>query len=1560
MHSSMKLFNLLLASALTLPLAQTANSSQQLVNTISAESSQPKQAEAASDQSDFTQGNLEEGDSVYSNTNRRFDAYSFAGETGETIRMTVTSEAFVPMISLVDETTGDVIRRETGEAGTAILTHELPRDGNYTFLVNATDVPGAGRYQFKIVTVREVPSAATEADRLLSEGQDLARQGQFETAIQAYEQALTLYREMGDRSGEILTLLNLGLAHSAFRQDEQAISFLEPALTLIRAEEAADNEAQLRQRRLEGEALGGLAIAYRELGEYEQAIALFREQIPILQELGDRFEEGRVLGRLGIAYRESEQYEQAIEVLQQRIEIAREIGDRAGEGSGLGNLGLAYDGLGQYEQALEAYKQRIEIARELNQLDRESQTLGNMAETYISLGEIETAVELLEQALEIAREINYTDQESRILERLESLPAFSTSAGSKILSLDGVLDENSEEIALGFDGGEPTSRRPRNTHQIQGVENQNILIHLESDDFVPYIILINSETKDFSSQSLAENTLSGDAWLITTLPSSGIYDVYVTTHNPESSGSYRLTVVEADTASLLLSDASNSYIQASEQYDLENYQEALKLYKQSLDFYQSETVRAAFPELSRRQESFVLGSIGNSYDALGEYGTSIEFQELAIELKREIPDRSSEALSWRNLGNSYFRLGNLEKSTEAYQEALSIWQDIGSLEEQEITLNRLGDTYFQWRKYELAIESYEQLLELRKGKNDPEATIHVLRNLGISSYSLGLYEEAIEFHEQALANAIEVENQLEEASALGNLSNVYERLGNRQRAFELVRQTFEIASEIENDELQVKALYNLAEIYHNLGQYQQAIDLYQETIAVAREAEDSAIEGGALNNLGSLYFDLGKTDEAIELYEQSLDIALETNNRTGVALASRSLSKVHPNPVRARQFLDQSIHISNNLNDRRFLARAWDDLGRWYTNNALADYDAEDETVNISHRYQEAYDAFQQALALYKRLGMREEEGVVLGNIGFLYERTGDHSNAFRHFEQSLEIAREVGNVRGEVDALLKLGSAYWNLTRFTFNEELDPEKLSRINEEVAGLRTAAENILLEVLEILDSLREGDLNDSDKIALFETQQSTYARLQSLLAFQGRYEEALVASERARSRVLVETLSSQTLPQTQQEFFGNAPDLEAILRTARQQNTTLVTYSELNGVIHIWVIQPSGEIIFKSVNTAPTLPRFQLLTSNILRANHDVLRADLGYGLEEIEIGGSSEDPNLNELILDSREVIGVRGADRAGARPQLRPEDIARLQAEQDEKLSQLHDLLIEPIADFLPDDPNQPIVFIPQGELLLVPFPALKDDNGNYLIENHTILTAPSIQVLQLTHDIADSREGATTDKPVIVGNPTMPTVTFLSEAGSFEDMQLSSLFGAQQEAQAVAEFLDAPALIGADATEATVKQQLASADLIHLATHGLLEYGDPRETGTRDVPGAIALTPGGGEDGLLTAAEILQMDLQADLVVLSACDTGRGRITGDGVIGLSRSFIAAGVPSVVVSLWAVPDAPTANLMTEFYRQLDQGQTKAQALRQAMLITMQDHPDPKDWAAFTLIGESE
>ncbi|MGB6014461.1 MAG: CHAT domain-containing protein, partial [Nodosilinea sp.] len=361
-------------------------------------------------------------------------------------------------------------------------------------------------------------------------------------------------------------------------------------------------------------------------------------------------------------------------------------------------------------------------------------------------------------------------------------------------------------------------------------------------------------------------------------------------------------------------------------------------------------------------------------------------------------------------------------------------------------------------------------------------------------------------------------------------------------------------------------------------------------------------------------------------------------------------------------------------------------------------------------------------------------------------------------------------------------------------------------------------------------------------------------------------------------------------------------------------------------LYIWVVSPTGDITFRRE---------------------------------------SLEGVDLISLVITTRDAIGVRN-DRATIALEPTPHALARQQAQTEANLRQLYDLLIAPITDLLPPDPNQPVVFMPQDELFLVPFAALQDNDGTYLIKKHTILTAPSIQVYGLANEAASATVGANGGSPfsannaLIVGNPTMPKVWSPSASGNFAETQLSDLPGAKAEAEAISGFLNITPLIGSQATEARVKQLLPSARLIHLATHGLLDYGDPRAYGRLDVPGAIALAPDSTEDGLLTSAEILEMDLQADLAVLSACDTGRGRITGDGVVGLSRALITAGVPSVVVSLWAVPDAPTAALMTEFYRQLDQGQDKAQALRQAMLTTMQQHPNPRNWAAFTLVGAAE
>ena len=586
--------------------------------------------------------------------------------------------------------------------------------------------------------------------------------------------------------------------------------------------------------------------------------------------------------------------------------------------------------------------------------------------------------------------------------------------------------------------------------------------------------------------------------------------------------------------------------------------------------------------------------------------------------------------------------------------------------------------------------------------------------------------------------------------------------------------------------------------------------------------------------------------------------------------------------------------------------------------------------------YPQALDYYEQSLAIMRELGDRSGEGATLIGIGNIYLLLGDYSQALDFYQQALAITREIGDRSGEGTTLIGIGNVYQLLDDYPQALDFYQQALA-ITREVgdrsgegatlgnigialfqSGQLLESEKKLFEALTVLESLRDLELSDDARIKLFETQKSPYAFLQQVLIAGNQPQRALEVAERGRAREFIELLAKRAELHQGEQTRTNAPNFAEIQQIAQQQNSVLVEYSLIDTVvgdpqIYIWVVKPDGEWRFAQVNL-------------------------------------SNED--LSALVIRSREAIG--GRSRGGF-------ELASNEISDAAQFQKLHRLLIEPIADVLPQNsPEQRVIFIPHESLFLVPFPAIMDDNGDYLIQTHTILTAPSIQVLDLTHQqqmaLGHSQE-LDLDELLLVGNPAMPVV-WNSNASAVRP--LANLPGAEQEVLAIAKFFDIQPLLNATATEQRIKQQIETARVIHFATHGLLEYGRPEDSGVRDVPGAIALSPGQSEDGLLTSAEIRNFTLQAELVVPSACDTGLGNITGDGVIGLSRSLFEAGTPSVIVSLWSVPDAPTADLMTEFYRQWRSGLDKAQALRQAMLITMENHPEPRDWAAFTLIGEAE
>jgi CHAT domain len=191
-----------------------------------------------------------------------------------------------------------------------------------------------------------------------------------------------------------------------------------------------------------------------------------------------------------------------------------------------------------------------------------------------------------------------------------------------------------------------------------------------------------------------------------------------------------------------------------------------------------------------------------------------------------------------------------------------------------------------------------------------------------------------------------------------------------------------------------------------------------------------------------------------------------------------------------------------------------------------------------------------------------------------------------------------------------------------------------------------------------------------------------------------------------------------------------------------------------------------------------------------------------------------------------------------------------------------------------------------------------------------------------------------------LIVGNPAMPP-------------GVPQLPGAELEAKAIAGLFGAEAVTGPRATKAAVLGRAPNSRIIHLATHGLLNSKEEQMS-------SIVLAPQGTDSGFLPAREIGNLELGTELAVLSACNTGQGKVSGDGVVSVARSFVEAGVPSLVVSLWSIPDAPTSAFMVDFYKDLKNGRDKAQSLRDAMLSTMARYPEPSAWAAFILIGVPE
>jgi len=893
-------------------------------------------------------------------------------------------------------------------------------------------------------------------------------------------------------------------------------------------------------------------------------------------------------------------------------------------------------------------------------------------------------------------------------------------------------------------------------------------------------------------------------------------------------------------------------------------------------------------------------------------------------------------------------------ATSLYEKALAIAERGQNREHQVLILSALGRVYDLNGKYLKAEKTFKEgMARVTESRNLSmemrQSQIYLHTGLGMTYQNIGKYEQAI----AQLKQAVNLSQQLPKALWGGDfipweftnfeprfyLATAYRANRQYPQAISLFQECHAIALKEGDREKQAISLVALGQTYGIMGNVRMARQYFQQVKALGPFPNNPDLVR-AIDTLDVLSGELADMAESFTIFLPVLErvsrglrrIEEVTPNLPNFAYVGRSAAKLESAHAKFLQLIPQlrqkdifgSFQVMvATINEMSSLLKELKSDGDGTTVVGLdnscnldeiravikqGNYERGNlspEAVTVIVEVADDLCKITKSLENYndrrRKQGQKSKQNFDMEAIIRQLEDV-DRRSASRRGQVNLEIAqnqvaiaRSSGNPLDYGKALNFLGNAY-----------ASPKAYAQ-----------AEQSLMEAIAIWEKLRVG-LEDKEeyRVALFETQNDTYKSLQKVRMAMGKYSEALEAAEQGRARAFLALLSSKFSGDRLEQYSEPQVNISQLQQIARDQQITIIFYSLISpdsveflrdkaaiSELYVWVISPQGQISWRDLN----LRQWEIV-------KHQKTLAKTIQVLQE-RLTSQSGTVRVDPRVVLPRRPVAVT-SDRDAI-----------------DELKQLHELLIEPIADLLPKNPDAKVVFVPDQALFLVPFAALQTKSGKYLIEDHTISYSPSIQSLDYTKRLGKRLENlpkATGN--LIVGNPS-------------EDLEDAAL-----EATAIAKLLNTQPLIGKVATKNKVLAQIEDSQIIHLAMHG--NFDD-----RNGLDSALNF----GSQVFLTAKEILNLSLRANLVILSACNTGKGAIRGDGVIGLSRAFILAGTPRIIVSLWSVPDGATSQLMMNFYKHMVDNksinQGYAHALRQSMLYTLKHNPHPRNWAAFGLIG---
>jgi CHAT domain-containing protein/Tfp pilus assembly protein PilF len=842
---------------------------------------------------------------------------------------------------------------------------------------------------------------------------------------------------------------------------------------------------------------------------------------------------------------------------------------------------------------------------------------------------------------------------------------------------------------------------------------------------------------------------------------------------------------------------------------------------------------------------------------------------------------------------------------------------------------RIGAEHNKLGRTKEAIHAFEAALEGSALFNAPKSELSALINLGMVYGQTGDYATAVRYLNAALEKAQSPGDDDLIAAAANNLGNVYRRRGEYDKALEMQQRVLasHLAATPRRDAPAARTLNNIGMIYQAQGNFQQAIDYYIRSLDLKEKlgAQDDLIT--TVGNIGDVYYLQGNSTQSVEYFERALALAEKSGN--------------------VRMTIGMLGNIGRVLSDAGRLDAAAARLTRAQTLAEQAGYSEQLANtltalgnVEIERRHwPQAIELLSRARTLATEVGDPAEVGQVLLSLAKVELERDNPKAAVAFAQQGRETLAAIGRSTALLDAEVIYGEALTSARQW--------------NEAIATFERA-----IALTERGLDLVAGDTED--RFRFLESSANAYIGVIHAYAAAGRAGDALMAAERGRARTLLDLLSA------------NHAGEDELSETERERRIEIDTArSALNERIAA-ERQRAGKGARPDPALAAEIDRLRRSRDELylgLDAKHPGLRFARGEApvLNAREL--AAQLPAKTALV---EFVVGARGAWIVLLAPQGRrePRIIARQAGLPAERISSLaaefthqvstrdlsfsanaralYEALFGPIESEL--TPFEQLIVVPHGSLWEVPFEALRTPRQKYLVEERAIAYAPSASALKA---LTSRRRPRSAEPRVIAfGDPRL------------NDPKAAPLPNAAREAREVAAVYGTTAAVvtEADATEARFRQLAPNADIVHIATHGILDDASPLFS--------YVMLSGSGQnraaDGKLEGRELINMQLNAELVVLSACDTARGRIAnGEGVIGLSWALFAAGASTTTVSLWPVDSASTTELMSSFHRERRRliaaaaPAATAQALRAAQLRALgrPESRHPFYWAGFVVIG---